>query len=914
MTITTAVKPSVRKGKSPTRFGAANREQFEKTIAAGFTPVPLHSPFSKRNDSRTGKARQMGKAPRHNNWPVMHYDAAAVQSECMSRFWNMGYRIEDGVGALDIDERNGGIASLAKLQKKFISFKPELYPRAISGGGTGAGGHLLFKLPRGVKLKKSLADDGFPGLEPVCAGRQLVSPGSIHPETGRMYEWDWLHPDIEDGLPELPADVLAFFTRPKRDRTTYPDAGRYTCEQVARMMRGLDPNDFRDYNKWLSIGMAIHYMTDGAGDTVWREWSAQDLEYFNEEEIDRKWDSFGTDKADPITHLFLLKLLHKAGKGNLIPILEGEQVSAQDDFDDLPDDIAEEREDDWLNAGLGPLDDLSERAATDTAAPFETETLAALAKLSPHDLQKTLGSLKAAGFKQITALTQAIKKITPKQPGNKRSATQSSVLQRIVGSECDISLQSDGTVFASYVRDDVTRCVNVRSKEFDEWLAYRLFKVMGSAPSQQTLDELRRVVVATAKHEHAPIRPSFRRIARLDDAIYLDLCNDKREAVKITANGWKVIASQELPESFRFVRSAGMQALPAPATPEEGDIKSLRNLFTLKPDREDAPSITDSGFVLLVSFLLSCFTRGPYPILVMDGGAGTAKSTTTDLARSVIDPSFVPGRSMPASELDLFVAAQNSHIQLFDNLSHIPPWFSDALCRLSTGGGLSKRELFTDAEEVLMRSRNPVLLNGLHSDMLNRNDLLDRSLIVTLAKVAKNKTEERVRTDFAAGHPVALAGLLSMVVHGLRNLASVPEEGAKTRLADFERWLNACESYLWPRGTFQRVFMGMRATAKAKLLRHAPVSRALLSFMQDRESWSGTASELNQALYAIHDSANMFEGSPLAPEQRWPGAVHIFSRRLRDAQGMLLEAFKITIEFKESDDRTITIARELDFG
>lgn len=288
-----------------------------------------------------------------------------------------------------------------------------------------------------------------------------------------MYEWDKSHPDIEDGLPELPPDVLRFLTRNKRNRAEYPDAGRYTCEQVARMLRGLDPENFREYSAWLAVGMAIHYCTDGAGDNVWREWSARDPDYFNDDEIDRKWDSFGTDKVDPITHLYLLKLLHSAGKGNLIPVLEGDRVSPGDDFDDLPD---REDSDAWLNAGAGPLEDLTERAAIDSAAPFEPDTLAALATLKPHELQRTLSDLKAAGFNKITALTQAIKKVAPKKPA-KKNATVSSVLQRIVGSECDISLQSDGTVFAAYDREGVTRCVNVTSKEFDEWLAYRLLRL-----------------------------------------------------------------------------------------------------------------------------------------------------------------------------------------------------------------------------------------------------------------------------------------------------------------------------------------------------------------------------------------------------------------------------------------------------
>jgi len=35
------------------------------------------------------------------------------------------------------------------------------------------------------------------------------------------------------------------------------------------------------------------------------------------------------------------------------------------------------------------------------------------------------------------------------------------------------------------------------------------------------------------------------------------------------------------------------------------------------------------------------------------------------------------------------IAALNSHVIAYDNLSVIPDWLSDALCVLSTGGGFS---------------------------------------------------------------------------------------------------------------------------------------------------------------------------------------------------------------------------------
>ena len=113
---------------------------------------------------------------------------------------------------------------------------------------------------------------------------------------------------------------------------------------------------------------------------------------------------------------------------------------------------------------------------------------------------------------------------------------------------------------------------------------------------------------------------------------------------------------------------------------------------------------------------------------------------------------------------------------------------------------------------------------------------------------------------------------------------------------------------MWPEGTFDRVYMAMRRVAKSKLLLRSPVSRALIEFMDGKAEWKGTAADLNKLLYCIHDAND--DLTPNAPEERWPGALHIFSRRLRDAQGMLLEAFKIAMEFKELDDRTIVIKRE----
>jgi hypothetical protein len=57
--------------------------------------------------------------------------------------------------------------------------------------------------------------------------------------------------------------------------------------------------------------------------------------------------------------------------------------------------------------------------------------------------------------------------------------------------------------------------------------------------------------------------------------------------------------------------------------------------------------------------------------------------------RTLIDPNELLRRALPHEEHDLAIAAANAHVLSFDNVSNLPAWLSDALCRLSTGGGNS---------------------------------------------------------------------------------------------------------------------------------------------------------------------------------------------------------------------------------
>src|SRR5262249_7624631 len=147
----------------------------------------------------------------------------------------------------------------------------------------------------------------------------------------------------------------------------------------------------------------------------------------------------------------------------------------------------------------------------------------------------------------------------------------------------------------------------------------------------------------------------------------------------------------------------GMEALPRPVP--GGSVSSLRRFLNVR---------SDADFVLVVAWLLACLReRGPYPVLVVSGEHGSAKSTFCKMLRSLVDPNAVPLRALPRNDHDLFIAAGNSRLAAFDNVSGLPGWLSDTLCRLATGGGYAVRQLWTDQDETLFNATQPVMLNGI---------------------------------------------------------------------------------------------------------------------------------------------------------------------------------------------------------
>jgi hypothetical protein len=329
---------------------------------------------------------------------------------------------------------------------------------------------------------------------------------------------------------------------------------------------------------------------------------------------------------------------------------------------------------------------------------------------------------------------------------------------------------------------------------FRTWLRQRHYEATQTAASAAVINSALDLFEAQA-HFEGPERAVHVRLAEHGGHIYLDLADDYWRAVEIGPSGWRVIGSAPV----RFRRAAGMLPLPVPQ--RGGSIEELASFLNL-PSRND--------FVLVVAWLLALRAGGPYPLLAISGEQGSAKTVLSKLLKDLVDPNVAPVRALAREERDLVIAANNSHILAFDNLSGLPHALSDAFCRVATGASFGLRQLYTDADEVLFQAARPILLNGI-DDVIGRSDLADRALFLTLPPIAdrQRRVERQLWREFEVARPRILGSLLDAAVHGLRNVEGIHLE-EPPRMADFALWATACETAFWPAGTFTQAYQANR--------------------------------------------------------------------------------------------------------
>jgi len=389
------------------------------------------------------------------------------------------------------------------------------------------------------------------------------------------------------------------------------------------------------------------------------------------------------------------------------------------------------------------------------------------------------------------------------------------------------------------------------------------------------------MTVLEAQAERAEPAPIGLRVARTGDgqSIAIDLGAPDGQAVIVGSGGWRLV--DRSPVLFR--RSALTGALPTPL--RGGSLDGLRALL----------NVDDARFRLLVAWLLAALVPDiPHPILALFGEQGTAKSTCARLLVDLVDPSPAPLRTPPRELRSWAAAAHASWIIALDNLSAIPPWFSDTLCKAVTGDGVVERALHTDDDLNILTFRRVVAMTSIDAGAL-AGDLAERLLPVELDPIPPEG--RRSDAEIAALHdqarPAVFGALLDLLAQTLTALPTV-ELAELPRMADFARLLAALDATQgWD--TRADYTAGAAETALA-VLDYDPVAVAIRDAIGRAGAWHGTASALLDKL------------TPDQPPKTWPRNPRALAGALKRLAPALRLGWGITVTWPPRGQvRTLTI-------
>ncbi len=360
----------------------------------------------------------------------------------------------------------------------------------------------------------------------------------------------------------------------------------------------------------------------------------------------------------------------------------------------------------------------------------------------------------------------------------------------------DTGKETQAETLLRYCDDLVTEYVRERYGELFVWARYadhhemhpvssgefrlrllltRFVDEHGKPPGHEAL----RGAIDTAKARClcATPRPLHNRVAWHNGGVVVDLTNARYEAAFIEPGAWRIG-----PQAPIFRRYAHQQAHSTPQS--GGDPRGVLR-FVNVPAADEC---------LFLAWLAAAFVPDiPHPVLIPYGEQGTGKTSAARIVRRIVDPvgplteAGTPSvLSQPGNLKDIQQQLDHNYLAPYDNLSTLPTWLSDALCRAVTGEGASARVLYTDDDDFIRGYRRVVMLTGI-GNPATRGDLLDRSILLELGPPARVLPERALWAEAEAAMPSIVGGLFDALADALARLPHVSREGLP-RMADFAVW------------------------------------------------------------------------------------------------------------------------------
>ena len=454
--------------------------------------------------------------------------------------------------------------------------------------------------------------------------------------------------------------------------------------------------------------------------------------------------------------------------------------------------------------------------------------------------------------------------------GDSIKESQSEVLIRLAA-DAPLFHTPTGDAYATVPLGSSHHCnYKVGSRQFKQWLTKQFYLETGKAPGSDAMSQAIGVLEAMAVID-GPEKKLFLRVAEHGGAFYYDLCDAGGNVVRVAPDGFQLAADP--PDIFRRTKNMSAQVLPLPT----GDARLLAKHINTKSKSDEILFVVTTGTSLVPNIA--------HPTFVVAGEKGAAKTTIMRKFRKIVDPAVRDLYVLSYSEQDLAIVLANNYAPCFDNIESISPRQSDMLCMASTGGGISKRTLYSDSDETILEFKHCVGLNGINV-VATRPDLLDRSVIIELDRIPAKKRQEEalVWKTFEADLPAIMGGYFGALAKAIAIYPTVKLDSLP-RMADYCRWGYALAEALGYGGqAFIDAYTRNISRTNENAINEDPVAAAVVAFMRDRSEWQGYVAKLLIELERIAEDERIN-----LKARRWPKAAHVLTSRLKEVKSNLEE-------------------------
>lgn len=573
----------------------------------------------------------------------------------------------------------------------------------------------------------------------------------------------------------------------------------------------------------------------------------------------------------------------------------GDRLNKQATWGEIlePHGWVEEEKNRWRRPGKDKGD------GTSATTEYDNRPMLYVFSTSAYPFQANKGYSKFHAFTLLNhdgdfkASAKVAGKMYPKDESNlkKQESQANKLLENILNredvflfhdeqSEAHISLEISG-------HQEVRSC---KSKAIRLWLSREIHLTQEKAPGAEVIKSILAVVEGKARFDGPEIELQNRTAWR-DGDLWYDLTNKEWQAIKINTDGWEII--DKAPILFKRYSHHKAQIMPT----TNGDVNLfLKYINITNPEHR----------LLFLVFLISCFVPDfPHVVLVVFGAQGSSKSTLSKFTRLVVDPSLIEVASFPHGHKDLIQALAHHYFLFFDNVSYISEEQSDTLCKAVTGGGHTTRELYSDDEDVIRNFRRCIGINGINL-VATRPDLLERSLLLELERIetTERKTEKELYENFNKDLPSILGGVFDVLVKSIKIHPTIKLD-SHHRMADWALWGCAiAEALGHTKEEFLNAYTNNINRQAEMLLNENIVAVAIFTFMEDKDDWKNTPTELLKQLTS-HAMLSEID----VREKYWPKGAGPLTRRLNEISTYLKQMGILIISDTDGTNRSIHIQK-----